>query len=223
MDFGTKVGFALAIGGIGLSIAVFFATYIWREMPRWLAMIGFASGVLLCIAALGCFIFIPNPEEPEVTLSFVNEKAPLIQLHNTSNVTASNIKWLIAAFDVDSFQQTKSPLQIPASIFDFLPSHDSSLPIDLFSRPLVSPFVKNGDKIIGSASVYCPACKRGHTYVFSITLGAGGWYGEETKIANGNVVIPDITNLAQATQGLENRIPTQARIQIKDIVLVRPP
>ncbi|MGA2314290.1 MAG: hypothetical protein ABSF87_18340 [Xanthobacteraceae bacterium] len=72
--FWSKVGFALAIGGIGVSIALFFAIYIWREMPRWVARVGFVFGIFLCTGAIACFVFIPEPKR----------------------------KWMIIAFDLDT-------------------------------------------------------------------------------------------------------------------------
>ena len=57
MDFYTKLAFVLAIGGIGVSVAVYFATYLWRDIPRWLALSGFSIGLFLCIGAVACFIY----------------------------------------------------------------------------------------------------------------------------------------------------------------------
>jgi hypothetical protein len=219
MDFWGKLGFALAIGGIGLSIAVFFATYLWRDMPRWVALSGFGSGLFLCVAAIVCFIFIPSPEEPEVTLSLVNKTDPLIQLHNISKTTASNIKTLVLAFNLDSYAQTKQPLPIPANVFDFLIAGTSSLPEELFERPNIPALAKKGDKIFGSASVQCPLCKRAHTYVFSIVYGTGGWYGEVPKMTNGNIVAPkDMDHVIEAASEFEKLVPTKDRIEIKDPV-----
>jgi hypothetical protein len=215
VDFATKVGIALAIGGIGVSCAVFFATYLWREMPRWLALLGFGSGLLLCVGAIVCFIVIPNPEEPEVTLSFAVEKDGDIQLHNVSGATANNIKWGIVGFNLSQFPQNKQPLQIPISIFDFLPARASSGLINTFRRPGLG--AHDGDKFFGSASVVCPSCKRGHTYVFFFTLGTGGWYGEELKIADGSFVTPgNMDQLPQAADEIERRIPKESRISIQE-------
>ena len=47
----------LGVSGIGISIAFYFATYIWREMPRWLAVGGFIAGLFLCASAMGVFCF----------------------------------------------------------------------------------------------------------------------------------------------------------------------
>ncbi len=217
MDFWSKLGFALAIGGIGLSIAVFFATYMWHEMRPWLARLGFGFGLLLCAGAVACFVWISEPEEPDVILSFVGEKDPMLQIHNTSGVVASGIKWVIAGFDVRSFSQARKFLQIPATTFDFLPAHSSSLPTDIFRQPLVAPFVKEGDKIVGSVSIHCPSCKRGHTYVFSIIFGTSGWYGEDLSIKNGNILTPnDLDDVEKGAAGLEERIPITARISIAE-------
>ena len=217
MDFWSKLGIALAVGGIGVSIALGFAVYIWREMPRWVAFVGFAIGMSLCLAALGCFVFIPEIEQPEVTLDFVGEKDPGLQLRNISNLTASNIKWMLVAFDLDTLEQNKQPLPIPASTFDFLTAHGTNLPINLFGRPTISPLVKPGHRIFGSASVMCPSCKRGHTFVFFLTLGTGGWYSEEREMTDGSIIAPgNIDLIEKASDELLKRIPPESRIPIKD-------
>jgi hypothetical protein len=144
MDFWSKLGIALAFGGIGVSIALGFAVYIWREVPRRIAFVGFGIGISLCLAALACLIFIPEIESPEVTLDFVGEKDPGLQLRNISTVTATNIKWMLVAFDLDNLTQNRQPLPIPASTFDFIPPHGTNTAINLFDRPTVSPLVKQG-------------------------------------------------------------------------------
>jgi len=219
LDFWSKLGFILAVGGIGISVAAFFATYIWREIPRWVASIGFSLGVLLCAGAAACFVLIPEPGRPEVTLRFVEGKAPDLQLTNISEVTATNIKWMMIAFDLDALAYRKQPLPIPATTFDFLTPGNSSLPINLFDPPASSSsIVKSGDRIFGSVSVDCPECKRGHTYVFYITLGQGGWYSERTEITNGNNISPANMNLIQeAADAVLKQTPEAMRTPIKDL------
>jgi hypothetical protein len=217
MDFWSKLGIALAIGGIGVSIALGFAVYLWREMPRWLAFVGFGFGISMCVAALACLIFIPEIEQPEVTLDFVGEKEPGLQLHNISNVTATNIKWGVIAFDLDNLDQNKQPLPIPAGTFDFITARGTNMPISLFGRPAVAPLVQPGHRIFGSASVHCPTCKRGHTIAFYITLGTGGWYSEEKTLKDGNIIVPvNIDGIGNAAEALLTETPQSARVPIKD-------
>ena len=218
MDFWSKLGIALALGGVGVSMALGFAVYIWREMPRWLAFVGFGIGISLCLAGLACFILIPEIEQPEVTISLVEEKDPSLQVHNASNVAATNTKWSFVAFDIDNLEQNKQPLPIPATAFDFLIGDATSMPISLFSRPTVSPLVKEGHKIVGSASVHCPACKRGHTIVFYLTFGAGGWYSDRTEFKDGTLVAPsNVNSIAQAADEILREIPETARTPIRDL------
>jgi hypothetical protein len=186
-------------------------------MPRILAYIGFGVGILMCLMGLGCFLFIPEIEQPEVVLSLVGEKEPGLELHNVSNVTATNMKWMMVAFDIDNLDQNKQPLPIPADTFDFLVADATNLPINLFSRPAVAPLVKQGHRIVGSASVHCPTCKRGHTIVFYLTLGSGGWYTDQRDIKGGNVIIPSSMDaIARAADEMLREIPESAKIPIRD-------
>jgi hypothetical protein len=86
--FWSKLGIALAIGGIGVSVALGFAVYIWREIPRWAAFIGFGMGISLCVAALVCFIFIPGIDPSDVALVFVQSDRPGLIILNHSTTSA---------------------------------------------------------------------------------------------------------------------------------------
>lgn len=114
MDFPTKAGLALALGGLGISIAFFFVPVLWREFPRWIATVGVTTGVALCVLATACFAFISAPAEPEVTLRFVGRTSPDLELKNISDVTASNVKYMVVAFDADVPDRDRL-LKIPAT------------------------------------------------------------------------------------------------------------
>jgi hypothetical protein len=216
MDYWSKLGFALAVGGIGISIAAFFATYVWRDITRWIAIAGFATGLGLCVAAVICFEVIPEPTEPEVTLRFVQQEAPYLQVLNISKTAASNIKWMIAAVDLDNLG--KGILHIPTTEFDFITSDNNSLPINLFGPPTQTSYiVKSGDRIIGSAGINCPACRRGHTFIFFITLGKGGWFAERKDVVNGNVVFPNRANQIDDFRELIEATPKAEQIQIDNL------
>lgn len=196
MEFWTKVGFALAIGGIGLSIAVYFATYLWRDMPSWAAICGFVLGVLLCIAAIGCFVFIPAPEVPEVTAKFVHPQSPMLVLDNTSGAIARNIERAFAIWNADDLRtyvpgsSGDDPLPIPISTFDVLRPHTASGPESMFQAVMNAGYVKNGNRLIGSIGVVCPECGRGHSYFVYIVWGQGGWFTEIPDSKEGEVTVP---------------------------------
>jgi hypothetical protein len=52
--------------------------------------------------------------------------------------------------------------------------------MNLFNSPSVSPLLKNGNRLFGSAVVDCPTC-RGRTYIVYIVWGQGGWVYEVEK------------------------------------------
>ena len=72
-------------------MVLFFAVYIWRDMPKWMAVCGFVFGLLLCVAAMGC-LFIRGPEVPEVTAKFVHPQSPMLILENISGAIARDLQ-----------------------------------------------------------------------------------------------------------------------------------
>jgi hypothetical protein len=167
-------------------------------------------------------------ELPDVTLRFVFREEPALMLVNQSNVVAKSIKWTVVLWNLDdpkAYRNPKDPipdlhepLQIPVATFDFLRPNTSSIQ-NLFGSPLVSPHVKKGDRLVGSASAVCPDCARGHTIVAYIVLGQGGWYAEILNDTSGSVIIP-----RRLTRGLVleyynkimSEIPEKDRITITD-------
>ena len=107
---------------------------------------------------------------------------PMVVLTNISNKVAQNIKWSVWLWNLDD-QKMKAtieptepsefpqPLQIPTQTFDFIRPHSFGGPMILFVSPAVSSKIKVGDRLMGSASVVCPDCARGHTYIVYIVLG----------------------------------------------------
>jgi len=196
MDFWTKLGLALAIAGVGVSIVFYFATYIWREMPRWLAICGFSVGIFLCVSAMGCFAFISEPERPDVSLRLVHPAGPMLVLDNNSGVIARDTKKTIGIWNADDLRtyipgsSGNDPLPIPISTFDVLRPHVSSGPEGLFQQSVNSGYIKSGDRLIGSIGVVCPTCSRGHTYFVYIVWGKDGWYTEVSAPKEGEIVIP---------------------------------
>jgi hypothetical protein len=137
-------------------------------------------------------------KNPDVTLRFVYPEQPQIMLINTSDVVAQYIKWTVLLWNLDNpmaYSQIEhakddhEPLPIPISIFDFLRARSQGIQ-GLFTLPTVSPHVKNGNRLVGSASVECPTCERGRTFLVYIVYGVGGWYSELPAETSGSLVIP---------------------------------
>jgi hypothetical protein len=79
--------------------------------------------------------------------------------------------------------------------------------------------VKKGDRLIGSASVICPDCERGHTLVVFIEFGKGGWY-HEIPDKSGDVIIPRRLTKASVVQyynELLAKVPEHDRVSITDL------
>src|SRR5271169_4391850 len=82
------------------------------------------------------------------------------------------------------------PLPVPVQTFDWIKGHDKGGPQSLFSGPLVSPLLEHGNRLFGSATVDCPACTRGRTYIVYIVWGEGGWFSEVENEKSGHLIIP---------------------------------
>jgi hypothetical protein len=90
----------------------------------------------------------------------------------------------------DHSADAHEPLPILTPNFDFLRPHMSSGPEAIFSQSKIQGWVKEGDRLFGSAIVVCPECIRGHTFLVYIVFGHGGWYWELKTENNGNLIVP---------------------------------
>jgi hypothetical protein len=100
MSFDAKIGLAVAVFALGFSFVALFAPYEWRRLPTSVTRFGLSIGVLLLVVAIGLCILLPDEKRPDVTLRFVNPDNPLAQLQNTSQAAATNVKFVIAAFNI---------------------------------------------------------------------------------------------------------------------------
>lgn len=126
---------------------------------------------------------------PVMALRFVCPKSPALLLINESEAIARDIKWEVAVWNMD-LPDRNDPLPIPATLFDWLRPHDEGGPQNLFDGPLVAPLLKPGDRLFGSASVVCPTCARGRTYIVYIVWGENGWFSEVKNEQSGHLIIP---------------------------------
>lgn len=152
---------------------------------------------------------------PTVGLRFVYPKSPALIVVNQSAVIARNIKWTVALWNMD-LPDRNDPLPIPVSIFDWLRPNDEGGPENLFDGPVVAPLLKPGNRLFGSASVICPECARGRTYIVYIVWGESGWFSEVENEQSGRILTPH--NFLKATRSeffkeLEAAVPTQSRTQ----------
>lgn len=138
-------------------------------------------------------------ERPDVIIQFVYPDMPALVLINHSDKIARDVKWSVALWNIDdprtyvnpgAAPNGHDPLPIPVATFDFLRPHAIGGPQNLFNTPLVLPHVKTGQRLAGSASVICPECGRGHTYLLHIIFGQGGWYTEVLDKKEGELIYP---------------------------------
>ena len=153
---------------------------------------------------------------PDVTLRFVYPKSPALVLMNPSNKVAKQIKWVVVLWNLDLPERT-DPLPIPTSMFDFIRPHSEGGPLNLFNVPAITPLLKPGNRLIGSASVQCPDCLRGRTFIVSIIWGDSGWFTEVLDKSDGSIIAPPFFNrekiMEYATQ-LNALVPEKARRSI---------
>ena len=155
-------------------------------------------------------------ELADVTLRFVYPKSPALILVNNSGAIAKNIKWSVALWNMD-LQDRNDPLPSPVSTFDWIKPHDEGGPQNLFSTQIVSPLLKQGNRLYGSVALDCPECKRGRSYIVKITWGDGGWYAEIENRPPGKLLIPPsflIESRIKYFRALEAAVPEQSWIPI---------
>lgn len=132
----------------------------------------------------------PTKESPaDVALRFVYPKEPALVITNLSDSVARDIKWTVILWNMD-LPDRNDPLPIPVENFDWLRGHKESAPLGLFNRPLVAPLLKSGNRLFGCASIDCPGCSRGRTYIVYIVWGQSGWFSKIENEKSGQVFIP---------------------------------
>jgi len=153
---------------------------------------------------------------PEVSLRFVYPKSPALVIVNPSDSVARDIKWALALWNMD-LPDRNDPLPIPISTFDWIKPHDEGGPENLFGTPLVAPLLKPGNRLFGCATVDCPGCSRGRTYIVYIVWDQDGWFSEINVDKPGKLIIP--RNVLRESReayfkSLEAAVPGSARIPI---------
>jgi hypothetical protein len=145
-------------------------------------------------------------ELPDVALQFVYPNSPMLRILNISNVTARQIKFTVAVWDIDKPQE-KNPLQIPVQTFDFIRPHLFGGNEGVFEPLVRSGIIKPGTRLFGSASAECPDCRKGHIYWLYIIWGQSGWYSEIPNVTAAGIMFPkDFQNIT-ATEFAERTIP----------------
>lgn len=161
---------------------------------------------------------VPKPKLQDVALRFIYAREPALVIVNRSNSTARDIKWTLAIWNMD-LADRNDPLPIPVSTFDWIRPHRESGPLNLFGSLSVAPLLKSGDHLFGSASIICPDCFRGRTYVVYIVYGQSGWYSEIQSETSGDLIVPKNflrDNRETYFKELEATIPQKNRIPIVD-------
>ncbi len=219
---------AAAIELVGLSTYWLYVS-VWPLVAR--LIIAAFVGVIVMPATIGSLAWVdsrqervreqlppPKPKPPDVTLSFVYPKTPALVIANLSDSVARDIKWTVALWNID-LPDRNDPLPIPVSTFDWIKPHEKGGPQDLFGGPLVAPLLKPTNRLFGSASVSCPECSRGRTYIVYIVWGSHGWFSEIENEKSGNLIIP--VNFLKETReayfkALEAAVPKESRIPIAE-------
>jgi hypothetical protein len=155
-------------------------------------------------------------ELPDVALRFVYPKSPALVLVNQSAVIARDIKWTVLLWNMDLTDRS-DPLPIPVGKFDWIRPHDQGGPQNLFGSQHVAPLLKPGNRLFGSASVDCPECARGRTYIVYIVWDESGWFSEVENGKPGKPLLP-LNALKDSRikyfKALEAMAPAQSRTSI---------
>ena len=226
------------VGWIALFVAILLvAIWAYLEAANWLLrkfqtapvittiIVGIVGGALIALI----FLFVAQNASfphskvadhsanlPDVRLRFVYPKSPALMLINSSDALARDVKWTVVLWNLD-LPERDEPLPIPVATFDWLKPGQQGGPQNLFGSNTVAPLIKQGDHLFGSASVNCPTCSRGRSYIVSIVYGEGGWVAEVEREKSGNLFIPP--NLRKETRDtyfktLEETTAAESRIPI---------
>jgi hypothetical protein len=128
-----------------------------------------------------------HPPQPDIFLKLVYPETPALVIVNPSDAVARDMKYAVELWN-SSQPDGDNPLQIPTGSFDWLKAHTEGGPEMLFTAS-ISSLLKPGDKLYGSASINCPTCVRGRSYIVYIEWGKGGWIAE-TSDPKGMLVAP---------------------------------
>jgi len=198
MGSGGTIEFLIAkVASVAAALDIFGLTTWWLYRSNFSfekTVLGAVIGIFLIIALPQVLRWIDSKEvmvtqKPDIALRFVYPESPALVLINNSKVIAKDIKWTVALWNMD-LPDRNDPLPIPVSTFDWIKPQSEGGPQNLFGSELVAPLLKSGDKLFGSASVSCPECVRGRTYIVYIVWGQGGWFAEVENEKSGSVIVP---------------------------------
>ncbi len=91
---------------------------------------------------------------------------------------------------------------------------------NLFNSISAAGLLHPGNRLVGSASVLCPDCVRGRTYIVCIEWGNGGWYCEVEHEKLGHIIIPQHftkEEILRYSEQLESAAPPDRRIPIAEM------
>jgi hypothetical protein len=214
MDFWARVGLASGILGLGLTFVSIFAPNLARKLPWWVSALGLGLGVTFSVASVALPFILPPEIKPNVILKLVEPRSPLLEMMNLSDAIAADIKQQVFAFNWTRFRENAQTLPVSGSVTPFLMPRVTSGPDDIFDSALKRSLIKNGDQILGSMSIHCRTCVRGHTYLFEIIWGESGWYAEVPEITNGGVLTPKHVKFFQEFVDIVHNAPLSGRVPI---------
>jgi hypothetical protein len=115
-----------------------------------------------------------NPPAPNVELTLLNPKEPVILLRNVTDRPAREVIYAVLLWNLSNL--TKDPLPIPSAKADFVRAHSGAGPYNLFT-PVIN-VLKEGNKLFGFATVTCPDCLGVNSYWVYLIWGKDGWVSE---------------------------------------------
>jgi len=159
---------------------------------------------------------IQKPDLPAVSFRVINLKSIGISASNTYNVIAKDVRYDLTAWDLDLDKDDS--LCIFSHSEPWIRPGENVYPYSFVARKEVAPLVKNGDKLLGLASISCPECIATKSYLVFAINGQGGWFFEYPKGMSPN--LPKISKLIPAIRKNPEKyfsdIPLSARIPIKE-------
>jgi hypothetical protein len=142
---------------------------------------------------------------------------------NDSNESADRPKRFFGLWDLSNpfyyshIPGMPQPLPLVARVENDFVFHNTSMgPNDVLDNESAARHVQKGDRLFGTAEVWCSNCEREHAYWVFFEVGVGGWYSQMAGSPAGKqITIPKETASRSDQEATLNAVvPIERRIAI---------
>jgi hypothetical protein len=162
---------------------------------------------------------------PDLTLCFETYEHPILKVLNPSDKPVERASLFVGLFDLD-VDHSDEPVHASQRTLEFIDRHTVTPAYDVLGAEVARP-LKDGDRIIGLASITCSLCADQKYFYVNIIWGKeGGWFSRvenpttdqipALRIPNTNEFKPHVLSKALALE--VDKVPEDERIPIRNMV-----